>query len=255
VRAGVADANAGMGIAAADYDGNGLTDLFVSNSRGQGHAVYRRVPTGPEPTGYTYTDGRDAFMDTAALTGWGDSWIDLDLDTDLDLVLTNGDIPVTSLIDDAEPIQILDNRSTGTALRFTDLGLRAGDEDRLQTNGRGLAAADYDNDGDLDVAINSIGGPLILLETTKSGGNWLAVRLPGFWPGTRVTAELPDGRKLVRQVQAGGSYLSSEDPRLLFGLGDAGRVRALVIRYPDGTETRLADITANQLVEAPRPAG
>ena len=66
---------------------------------------------------------------------------------------------------------------------------------------------------------------------------------------------LPDGRKLVRQVQAGGSYLSSEDPRLLFGLGDAERVRTLVIQYPDGTRTRIEDVTANQLVEAPRPAG
>ena len=130
-----------------------------------------------------------------------------------------------------------------------------GGEARLRTNGRGLAAADFDNDGDLDIAINSIGGPLILLENTTSGGNWLAVQLPGFWPGARVTVELPDGRELVRQVQAGGSYLSSEDPRLLFGLGDAARVRSLVIEYPDGTQTRLEDVPANQLVEAAHPGG
>ncbi len=254
-RAGVADAHAGMGIAAADYDGNGLTDLFVSNSRGQGHAVYRGMPAGPGSGGIGYVDASDDFVDTPARTGWGGSWVDLDLDTDLDLVLTNGDIPVTSLVDDAEPIQVLENRSTGAALRFTDLGLRARGEGRLRTNGRGLAAADYDNDGDLDVAINSIGGPLILLENTTRGGNWLAVQLPGFRPGTRVTAELPDGTMLVRQAQAGGSYLSSEDPRVLFGLGDAARVPAVVIEYPDGTETRLEDVAANQLVEAPRPAG
>jgi Na+-translocating ferredoxin:NAD+ oxidoreductase RnfD subunit len=255
VRSGVADPNAGMGIAVADYDGNGLTDLFVLNARGQGHAVYRGIPIGPGSGATEYSDARDDFVDTPALTGWGGSWVDLDLDTDLDLVLTNGDIPVTRLIDDAEPIQILENRSTSAARRFADLGLRAGGEARLRTNGRGLAAADYDNDGDLDVAINSIGAPLILLENTASGGNWLAVRLPGFWPGARVTAVLPGGRKLVRQVQAGGSYLSSEDPRLLFGLGDAARVRTLVIQYPDGTQTRLEDVMANQLVEAPRPAG
>jgi Na+-translocating ferredoxin:NAD+ oxidoreductase RnfD subunit len=251
--AGVADGNAGMGIAAADYDGNGLTDLFVSNSRGQGHAAYRGTPTGSATGGYT--DARDDFADTPALTGWGDSWIDLDLDTDLDLVVTNGDIPVTNLTDDVEPIQVLENQSTGAALRFAELGLRADGEARLQTNGRGLAAADYDNDGDADIAINSIGGPLILLENTTSGGNWLAVRLPWFWPGTRVTAELPDGRRLVRQAQAGGSYLSSEDPRLLFGLGDAVRVRTLLIQYPDGTQSGIEDLPANQLVEAPRPAG
>jgi hypothetical protein len=250
--AGVADPNAGMGIAAADYDGNGQTDLFVSNSRGQGHAVYRGTAPG---SGSGFTDSRDDFADTEALTGWGDSWIDLDLDTDLDLVVTNGDIPVTNLSDNAEPIQVLDNRSTGTALRFADLGLVGDGESRLHTNGRGLAAADYDNDGDPDVAINSIGGPLILLENTAGGGNWLAVRMPGFWPGARVTAELPDGRTLVRHVQAGGSYLSSEDPRLLFGLGDAAQVRTVVIDYPDGTRSRMENLPVNQLVEAPRPSG
>ena len=252
LRAGHEDAPAGMGVAAADYDGNGLADLFVSNSRGQGHSVHRGTTTSAGPPGYI--DATDDFAATEALTGWGDSWIDLDLDTDLDLVLTNGDIPVTNLTDDAEPIQVLENRSTGTATQFADLGLRAAGEARLQTNGRGLAVADYDNDGDPDVAINSIGGPLVLLENTTSSGNWLAVQLPEFGPGARVTAVLPDGRALVRQAQAGGSYLSSEDPRLLFGLGDAARV-LLVIEYPDGTQTRLEDVTANQLVEAPRPPG
>ncbi|HEY7476782.1 MAG TPA: CRTAC1 family protein, partial [Actinomycetota bacterium] len=248
VRRGVADPHAGMGIAAADYDGDGRTDLFISNSRGQGHAVYRATTTG-------YTDARDDFAGIAAITGWGGSWSDLDLDADLDLVLTNGDVPVASLVDDAEPIQVLENRSHGATIRFEDQGLLAGAQDRLRTNGRGLAAADFDNDGDLDVAINSVGGPLILLENTARGGNWLAVRLPGFHPGARVTAVLPGGRRLVRQVLAGGSYLSSEDPRLLFGLGDAARVRALLIRYPDGSRTRLEDVTTDRLVEAPRLSG
>jgi Na+-translocating ferredoxin:NAD+ oxidoreductase RnfD subunit len=250
-RAGIVDANAGMGVAAADYDGNSLIDLFISNSRGQGHSAYRATPADSGTPGYT--DARDDFAATAALTGWGDSWGDLDLDGDLDLVLANGDIPVTNLADDAEPIQILENTSSGTAPEFADMGLDAGDKDRLQTNGRGVATADFDNDGDLDIAINSIGGPLILLENTTRGGSWLAVQLPGFWPGTRVTAELPDGRRLIREAQAGGSYLSSEDPRLLFGLGDATQVRTLVIEYPDGTTRRMEDVSANQVVVAPGP--
>ena len=92
---------------------------------------------------------------------------------------------------------------------------------KLRTNGRGLAAADYDNDGRVDIAINSIGGPLILLHNESAAGHWLEVDVRPFSPGAVVTAVLADGRRLVREVQAGSSYLSSEDPRIHFGLGSA----------------------------------
>jgi Na+-translocating ferredoxin:NAD+ oxidoreductase RnfD subunit len=246
---GVADAHAGMGIAAADYDGDGRTDVFVSNSRGQGHAVYRGGPAGFEDVRQTL-----AAAFGPSFTGWGVSWLDLDLDGDLDLLLANGAIPITDLAADAEPIQVLENRAARSeAPRFADAGAVSAPEGRLRINGRGLAAADYDNDGDLDVAINAIGGPLVLLENTGASGSWLAVALPGFRPGARVTAVLPDGRRLVREVRAGGSYLSSEDPRVHFGLGEATRVKELVARFPDGRESRLTDVPANRLVDVPDP--
>src|SRR5206468_11158346 len=88
--AGVADPNAGMGVAAADFNGDGRTDLFVSNSRGQGHAIY----TGQQriASGSSFKDDRAAFASAAgrALSGWGACWVDLDVDGNLDLVLTNG---------------------------------------------------------------------------------------------------------------------------------------------------------------------
>jgi hypothetical protein len=74
------------------------------------------------------------------------------------------------------------------------------------------------------------------------------VALPRFAPGTRVEAVLPGGTRLVREARAGSSYLSSEDPRLHFGLGEATRVRELVVRYPDGAVTRLTDVGADRLV-------
>ena len=70
------------------------------------------------------------------------------------------------------------------------------------------AAADYDNDGDVDFAVSQIGGPLVLLQNRVSGKHWLEVALDGFHPGALVSVVLPDGRKLQREAQAGGSYLS-----------------------------------------------
>ena len=100
----------------------------------------------------------------------------------------------------------------------------------------------------MDVAINTIGGPLVLLKNRHTGGNWLTVSLAGFHPGAVVTATLPDGRKLVEEVHAGSSYLSSEDPRLHFGLGAAKTVTSLTIRYPDGGQARRANVPANQII-------
>jgi hypothetical protein len=120
-----------------------------------------------------------------------------------------------------------------------------------RTNGRGLAVADVDNDGHMDVAINSVGGRLMLLRSTGGSGHWLEVKLPRFAPGAVVTAVLPNGRRLVREVLAGSSYLSSDDPRVHFGLGAANRVTQLIVRYPGGKTTRLTRVAADRIVSAP----
>ncbi len=240
----VDDANAGMGVAAADYSLDGREDLFVTNSRRQLHAAYRSTPT-------AFADARPDFAPALGtdFTGWGVSWIDLDLDTNLDLVLANGAIPLQSLAKDAERIQVLENL-TGEGRRgeFADAGAAVGADAVRPSNGRGLAAADYDNDGDMDVAVNSIAGRLILLRNSGAGGHWLEVRLSRFAPGTTITAVLPGGRTLVREVHAGSSYLSSEDPRVHFGLGAATKVAALVVRFPGGRERRLTHVAADRLL-------
>jgi Na+-transporting NADH:ubiquinone oxidoreductase subunit NqrB len=232
----VDDDNAGMGIAVGDYSLDGREDLFVTNSRRQLHAVYRS-------TGGAFADARPDFAQALGkdFTGWGASWVDLDLDGRLDLVLANGAIPVTSVRADAERLQVI----AGGRGAFAD----ASDVVRSQpSNGRGLAAADFDNDGDLDVAVNSVGGRLKLLRASGARGHWLEVDVGAFAPGTRVTAVLPDGRRLVRETRAGSSYLSSEDPRVHFGLGGAARVRELTVRYPGGRTVRLRDLAADRLV-------
>jgi hypothetical protein len=221
-----------MGIAVGDFSGDGIEDLFVTNSRNQLHAVYRGRDAGP------YADARPEFVGPLGqqFTGWGAAWADLDLDGSLELAIANGRIPVTSAAQDAEPIRVV----SAPPVRALDTGAS---EPR---NGRGLAAADYDNDGDGDLAVGSIGGRLQLFRNDGATGHWLEVA--GLAPGSVVTATLPDGRRLVRELHAGSSYLSSEDPRAHFGLGDATEVRRLVVRFPDGSVRRLHDVAANRLV-------
>jgi hypothetical protein len=252
-RAGVADPNAGMGVAEADYDGDGLPDLFVTNARGQVHAVYHGQLS--DLVSPSFADVRaDLGPDLGDATGWGVSFGDLDLDTDLDLFVVNGDVPVKDLAADAQPLEALGNLTAqGEPGRYDDIGGVVGLGAVGPVLARGSAAADYDNDGDLDVAISSIGGPLVLLRNDGATGHWLEVQLEGFHPGAVVTVTLPDGRELTREVRAGGSYLSSEDPRSQFGLGDAGTVTKLVVRWPGEQETVLENVAADQIVQVEPP--
>jgi Na+-translocating ferredoxin:NAD+ oxidoreductase RnfD subunit len=232
-RTKVADTNAGMGIAEADYNGDGRPDLFVTNSRHQTHAVY-----GSANKLLRFNDVRAEFAPAvgANLTGWGDSWVDLNNDGTLELLIANGAIPVTNLKKDAAPVQVVVRQRNGS---FADAGLLRG----LRLNGRGLAAADYDNDGRVDIAVNSIGGRLLLLHNTGPSGHWLDVQVEPFSPGAVVTLVGVSGRQ-VREVHAGSSYLSSEDPRVHFGLGPYTAVNELIVRYPDGTVKRTSDVGA-----------
>jgi hypothetical protein len=242
--AGVADPGAGLGVSAGDYDGDGRSDLMVTNGRGQVHGVFKSNP--PDENDPSYTDVRTELgPDFAGSVGWGVTWADLDLDTDLDLFVANGDIPVTDLAEDAEPLE----NYVSDGSKFVDASAASGLDAVGDLLARGAAAADYDNDGDVDFAVSQIGGPLVLLQNRVSGKHWLEVALDSFHPGALVSVVLPDGRKLQREARAGGSYLSSEDPRCLFGLGDATEVKELVVRWPDGEETRLHDVEANQVVE------
>jgi hypothetical protein len=237
----LADHNAGMGIAAGDYNGDGRPDLFVTNSRGQTHAAFAS-------RGTAFVDGRPAFAAAFGtnFTGWGDTWVDLGNDGRPDLVLANGAIPVTNLAKDAGAVQVLGNLPGD----FVDVTSLVGLGSLPRVNGRGVAAADFDNDGRMDVAINSVGGRLVLLHGSGGTGHWLEVKLPRFAPGALVTAVLPGGRRLVEEVHAGSSYLSSEDPRVHFGLGPAAKVAELRVRYPDGRTTVMRNVRADRIVTA-----
>ncbi|MDJ0791894.1 MAG: CRTAC1 family protein [Acidimicrobiia bacterium] len=247
---GLDDDRAGMGVALGDYDRNEVSDFFVTNSRDQGHGVFRDVSI-PEDRP-SFEDDTTSFGELEAYTGWGVSWLDLDLDADLDLVVANGDIPITDLAADAMPIQAFTNVSE-TGARFENVSESIGLADIGRIHGRGSAAADYDNDGDVDVAVNAVAGRLILLENRGVSGNWLQVELERSLPGAVVAVTLPDGRRLVRHALAGSSYLSTEDPRVHVGLADVASVPEVTVTWPGGETTRLSDVEVNRIISVKAP--
>jgi hypothetical protein len=249
---GVDDKNAGMGIAEGDVNGDGRPDLFITNSRGQPHAAYESEILRNGETAYRNVTERFAkALDRKWTVGWGDAFVDFGNSGNLDLILANGAIPVTSLKQDTEPLQLLQGLGGGKFTLASGIIDPAGMPEII---GRGLAVADYANDGRMAVAINTIGGPLVLLQDTGPVGHWLEVSLKGFQAGAVVTATLPDGRKLVQELHDGSSYLSSADPRAHFGLGSATKVTKLTIRWPGGRVSHLANLAGDRIITVAPPA-
>jgi hypothetical protein len=247
--AGVDDPNSGMGIAGGDYNLDGRPDLLVTNLGDQLHGIYRNQST----------SSRVHFADAHAeiglpglgvgWTGWGTSWADFDQDSDLDLFVVNGNVPVTDPAKDGQLPHLYRNLTAqGQEGQFGFWTTGSGLDALGPRIGRGGAVADYDNDGDMDIAFTEIGRPLVLLRNDGATGNWLMVDLAGFHPGAQVTVKLGDGTILHREIHAGSSYHASEDPRGHFGLGAHTDAAELIIRWPDGRETRLQGVPANQMI-------
>jgi Na+-transporting NADH:ubiquinone oxidoreductase subunit NqrB len=242
---GAADPYAGMGVATSVAP-DGRLGLFVTNSRNEPSAAYVQRATG------AFASSRRRFDPAlgTAFAGWGATWVDFANSGTPSLLLAAGAIPVTSLSADAEAVRVLAPVNGRTSFGNAK-GVIAAKGMRL--NGRGAAAADVANDGRMDVAINTIGGDLVLLHPSGPAGHWLDVQLSRFAPGAVVTAVLPDGRRLTRIVQAGSSYLSSEDQRVHFGLGAATSVRSLTVRYPWGGRSLRSNVAVNRVMRIASP--
>jgi hypothetical protein len=241
---GLGQPQASMGIAAGDFNGDSLCDLFITNIRGEVNILY--LATRQE----TFQDGTSrSGIASASLTrtGFGAAALDLELDGDLDLAVVNGrvkrDVPLPDSDlspfwnDYAEPSQML--RNDGQA-RFEDVSANCGAWGSRTAVSRALAIADFDNDGDLDLLRTTCGGPASLWQNnTPREGNWLRVRLidpqgnrDGY--GARVTVRAGE-RQWIREMNPSTSYLSSHDPRLHFGLGRTPRYDSIEVEWSDGT--------------------
>ncbi|HXV76170.1 MAG TPA: CRTAC1 family protein, partial [Candidatus Polarisedimenticolaceae bacterium] len=251
-------AQAGMGIAVGDPTGDGVYDLFVTNFSEDYSTLYRGDGTG-------FFDDVSGPSGVGELTydalSWGTVFADLDNDGDEDLVVANGHI--YPQVDDHPQFglsyeqrnSLLENLGDG---RFVDATARGGPGFEQLYSSRGLAAGDYDNDGDLDLLITHLDRPPSLLRNDSTSGAWLIVdcRVPpgaGARTGTEVTVRF-GGRIARRDLASGGSFLSVNDPRVHFGLGTHERVERLEIRWPDGTLDRLDDVAARRIVSVTKSA-
>jgi cytochrome c peroxidase len=251
---GVNDRGSGMGVASGDWSGDGWPDLMVTNWDVELNAIYRNQTPDIGTMSFAYSTYRIGLMGLGNnMTGWGVHFADFDQDTDLDVMTVNGRVPITNPEMDAELVRLYGNRlAEGYAGQFREWTQRVGLRDIGSLMARGSAVADFDNDGDLDIAINTISGKAVLLENRVVQGNWLTVDLGGIYPGTVVEITLANGQILRREVLVGSSYLASEDPRLHFGLGDSSLVDEIVIIWADRQRQIQNQVPANLVWDVTR---
>jgi enediyne biosynthesis protein E4 len=228
-------ARSGMGVDAADYDQDGLIDLFVANIDHESFSLYRNR-------------GDESFLDSSnktgiasatwLLSGWGMKFFDYDNDGNLDLFLANGhpDLMVEHQLQGVNYLEsLLLFHNTGT--NFKNVSLESGPAFSKKLAARGLALGDFNNDGAVDVLVSQNNGAPVLLQNKVGGKNhWLGVRLVGTSSnidaiGARLTYKAGDLQRHVFKV-GGGSYLSSHDPRVVLGLGSNAKLDWLEIKWP-----------------------
>ena len=248
---------AGMGVSAADYDLDGNLDIVKTNFAGDTPSLYHNLGDGNFEDA-TFTAGLG--MHTQFL-GWGCGFFDMDNDGWPDILICNGHVypEVEQLKTEAGYAQrklLYRNLRNG---RFEDVSMRGGPGLTVPVASRGCAFGDFDNDGDIDVVVNTINDfPQLLRCDSRLENNWIKVRTigtksnrSGIGARLRCVTRLPGEAKdhsQIDEVRSGGSYISQNDLRLHFGLGKAETVTLLEIRWPSGAVDTLEDVAANQLV-------
>jgi hypothetical protein len=248
------DKHAGMGIDWGDYDNDGRLDLFVTTFGNETKCLYHNDGDGV----FSY-QSEQAKVDVPTLpyVGWGCKFLDADNDGWLDLMIANGHVQDNigrfEKANYRQPTLFLHNRG-GSPVTFEDATRSAGLAALPNIVGRGLAVGDFDNDGRMDaLVVDSEGRPLLLHnETAAPANSWIGFRLIGKGRSGRnaygaLITVTTDKHRLVRQCQPGGSYLSSSDPRVHFGLG-RNSIRSVTVRWPDGIVQTLPEVQPGRYI-------
>jgi hypothetical protein len=236
----------GMGVDAADYDGDGWQDLFVANIDREFFSLYHNQKD------LIFTDEPgEVGTATQMLSGWGLRFFDYDNDGDPDLFLVNGHpddfIEMrTTRVKYREPLLVFEN--TGRA--FKNVSAQSGAVFSKDFSGRGMATGDFDNDGDLDVLVSNNGeAPVLLRNEGGNKNNWLGLKLVATKSNPAAVGAVISwqvaGSTRSRLRTAGGSYLSAHDPRELLGVGPAKKIDSVEIRWPSGKVDKLTNPPIN----------
>ena len=241
------EAEGGMGVAAGDVDGNGLTDLFVTNFSHESNSLYLQQP------GNAFIDATEAaglLEPSLPMLGFGTQFLDGELDGTLDLIVTNGHISQNADPQEAFEMEPQYFRNLGQA-NFVELpGKSLGRFFVEKRRGRGMARLDWNRDGLEDFVVSHLGAPAALLtNTTTPCGHYISVSLRGVESdrdaiGTIVTLTTADSM-LTRQLLAGDGYQASNQRNLVFGLGEATQATDLEIHWPSGRRQSFRNLSAN----------
>ncbi|HEV2348561.1 MAG TPA: CRTAC1 family protein [Terriglobia bacterium] len=250
---------AGMGIDAADVDGDGWLDIYVTHLDFELNRLYHNNhdETFDDDT-YPSGIGNKAIL----LSGVTMKFIDYDNDGWTDICQVNGAMLDNihlyhSEVPYKEPLLMFRNLGHG---KFDKISDQLGPDFVHPVAGRGLAAADYDNDGDVDLAVVDRGDyPELLRNDGGNANHWLEVLLIGTKSnrdGIGASLRLvSDGFTQVKQSQGGMGYMSASDPRIHFGLGKRKTIQSLTITWPSGTVDKLSNIPIDQIIAVKEGAG
>lgn len=247
---------AGMGVDFADYNNDGLPDLIVTNLPYQMYALFQNSGDGTFRY-VTHSSGIGAL--TLLHSGWGVRFLDYDNDGWKDLLMAQSHVLDTveqsyPQLRYREPMLLA--RNTGRS--FVDVSAKSGTPFQTSWASRGMAIGDIDNDGKVDAVVTTNDGPLYLLHNeTPTQNHWLLLDLLGHQSnrdaiGAEVTVSTSRGKQLAT-VTTAGSYLSSSDKRVHFGLG-GDIVANIEIRWPGGIVQTLNDVRADQILRIDEPA-